>query len=85
MYGICRNRVKPIKAVDSVDNIHFDDILYEIGLCLTSVRERPKRKTVDKPIVIFSLVSIFIAERIIILSIDDDNDRTFVCLGEISR
>ena len=30
----------------------FDDLLYEIGLCLTSVRERPKRRAINNPIVV---------------------------------
>ena len=42
------NRVLPEEVVIS----SVDDLLYEIGLCLTSVRERPKRKAFYNPVVI---------------------------------
>ena len=43
---------------------NVDDLLYEIGLCLTSVRERPKRRAIDNPIVIAIFCSIYLFARI---------------------
>ena len=45
---------------------NVDDLLYEIGLCLTSVKERPKRRAIDNPIVIAIFCSIYLFARICI-------------------
>src|SRR5690242_17889377 len=60
-----------------------DDLLYEIGLCLTSVRERPKRRAIDSPIVIAIVCSIFLVQRIASIFIDDHD--YLVILGDFGH
>ena len=48
MSSISPNRVIPEHLVIR----SADDLLYSIGLCLQSVRERPKRKAIYNPILI---------------------------------
>src|SRR5690242_3174553 len=47
----CDKCLPPELCVDSID-----DILYSIGLCHQSVRDRPKRSAINNPIVIFIVV-----------------------------
>ena len=55
----------------------FEDILYRIGLCMTSVKEEPFRRRIDHPMVAFTIVSVFMIERIITCSLPEDNH--FIC------
>ena len=59
----------------------IDDILYRIGLCLTSIRDRPKRHIIDHPIVVLIIIGIFLAERMIIIFIREDNEQALKILG----
>ena len=58
-----------------------DDVLYRIGLCLTSVRERPKRLPIDSPMFAFAITSIFMMERVITCCIGEDNELVFRMLA----
>ena len=40
-----------------------DDVLYRIGLCLTSVKEEPKRSLVDNPLLVFAVLSVFTRKK----------------------
>ena len=62
-----------------------DDLLYEIGLCLTSVRERHKRKVINNPIVISIFNSIYLIERIISLIIPESYRNILLIVGEFGR
>src|SRR5437868_7623918 len=67
----------PELVIESVD-----DILYRIGLCFTSVRDRPKRKLIDHPFVGFLILSLFMIERMITTLLSDEFTLTFRVLGE---
>src|SRR5690242_18244861 len=60
-----------------------DDLLYEIGLCLTSVRERPKRRGINNPIVI--AIVLFIMAVMKITSLIIDNEQWLIILGDNGR
>ena len=45
-----------------------DDILYRIGLCPTSLNDRPKRRPIDHPIRAFIVVLLALMERLISMS-----------------
>ena len=68
----------PELTIESVD-----DILYRIGLCFTSVRVRPKRKRIHNPLVVFTIVSFFLIERVITISLDESNDLLFKIFGDV--
>ena len=61
------------------------DILFDIGLCLQSVEERPKRKTIYNPILISIIIWISLAKSIASIMISNDNDFILVCLGDVGR
>ena len=60
---------------------NVEDILYRIGLCMTSVVERPIRLALDHPFCAFIIVSIFLVQRVITCSLSDDNHQVFIALG----
>ena len=62
-----------------------DDLLYEIGLCLTSVRERPKRSVINKPINIWIFSVLYIITKISAICIPDNERGILLILGEIGR
>ena len=62
-----------------------DDLLYEIGLCLTSVRERPKRRAIDSPIVIAIVCSLYLVLRIASILIDDNAHGWLLVVGDMGR
>ena len=62
-----------------------DDLLYSIGLCLTSVREQPKRRLVCHPILILVFWNLFIAQRIISVLVSEDNTLCLWIVGEMGR
>src|ERR1700712_2335163 len=70
----------PELVIESVD-----DILYRIGLSFDSLRDRPKRKLIDHPLVAFVMVSIFMTERIITVSLSDGFDVPFKALGSVGH
>ena len=59
-----------------------DDILYRIGLCLTSVRDRPKRRLIDHPVVVFVFMTLFLTLRLSTITLDDDNELIFKVVGD---
>ena len=52
-----------------------DDILYRIGLCPTSLNDRPNRRPIDRPIRAFVVVSMALMERLVSVSISDEDYR----------
>ena len=52
-----------------------DDILYRIGLCPTSLNDRPNRRPIDRPIRAFVVTIVGLIERLISLSISDEDIR----------
>ena len=73
-------RLPPELTIESVD-----DILYRIGLCLTSVREQPKRHWIFSPFLIFIFVSMFLIKELMILSTNEENGqflKALVALGQ---
>ena len=68
----------PELTVESVD-----DILYRIGLSFDSIRDRPKRKLIDHPLIAFFILSLFLIERIITFSLSEDNHLVFKALGSM--
>ena len=61
------------------------DILFDIGLCHHSVEERPKRKAIDKPIVMSVVIWVYMIERIASIMISDDYNLALMCLGDVGR
>ena len=59
-----------------------DDILFRIGLSLESVNGRQKQGLIHKPLFIFIFVIIFLIERLIAVSISEENELTFKLLGD---
>ena len=70
----------PELTIESVD-----DILYRIGLCFTSVRDRPKRKLIDHPLVFFTIITTFLAQRLITVTVNEDNEFIFKLLGDVGH
>ena len=62
---------------------YVDDILYRIGLCMTSMRERPIRRPLDHPFCAFIVCTIFLVTKVITCSLSDDNRTIFLLLGSI--
>ena len=63
-------RLPVLSARDAIIQIE-DDLLYEIGLCLTSVRERPKRSASNNPLLIAIVCSVYAIERIASMFVTD--------------
>ena len=68
----------PELTVESVD-----DILYRIGLSFDSIRDRPKRRLIDHPLIAFFIISLFFIERLITISLSEDNHFIFRALGSV--
>lgn len=64
-------------------SVPLDDTLYSIGLCHTSVRDIPKRKAIDKPVVITGVTVLFMFQRIACLFTDDN--QLLMYLGDVGR
>ena len=62
-----------------------DDVLYRIGLCLTSVKEQPKRHSIDNPMLAFVITLIFLIEKVITCSLSEDNQLVFRMLGSTGQ
>ena len=67
----------PELTVESVD-----DILYRIGLSFDSIRDRPKRKLIDHPLIVFIIISIFTAQRLITTSLSSKYEFILRLLGD---
>ena len=87
-------KVKPrINKIDSLDVNKclapeltigsVDDILYRIGLCLTSVRVRPKRLWIYNPLIIFIFVWLILIREVFAMFISEDNDLLLKILGNL--
>src|SRR5690242_10053896 len=62
-----------------------DDLLYEIGLCLTSVRERPKRRAIDSPIVIAIVCLLYFIDRIASIYLNDFEHGWLLAVGDVGH
>ena len=60
---------------------NVEDILYRIGLCMTSVRERPIRKAIDHPLCALIINTIFLTTKVITCCLTDDYREVFIILG----
>src|ERR1700712_2309154 len=70
----------PELVIESVD-----DILYRIGLSFDSLRDRPKRKLIDHPLVVFIVILIFLTERVITFLVSDENEFIFKILCDFGH
>ena len=74
-------KLKPNKCVPKeliIDRI--DDILYRIGLCLTSVREQSKRDLINHPLVVSIVISMYTTQRLVTLIIIERKFEVFKAL-----
>ena len=62
-----------------------DELLYEIGLCLTSLRERPKRWPINNPVFIAIITSIHLTERVVSLLVPESERQILLLVGETGR
>ena len=61
-----------------------EDLLYDIGLCLTSVKEEPKpRKLLSRPKVIWIIEWIFFFQRFFSILIGQENRQALLILGDV--
>ena len=61
-----------------------EDLLYDIGLCLTSVKEVPKqRNLLSRPIVIWIIQWIFFFQRLASIWIGEDNRQALLIFGDV--
>ena len=60
-----------------------DELLYEIGLCLTSLRERPKRWPINNPVFIAIINSIYLSERVVSILVPESERQILLLVGEI--
>ena len=63
----------------------FDDILYEIGLCLTSVRDPPERQLHNNPLIVFTLITLFMIGRTLSIITPDDDIQTLLITGDVGH
>ena len=61
----------------------IDDILYEIGLCLTSQRKRPKRTLIFKPLIVFTFLSLYLLKSISFLLMNESDRQYFIIMGSL--
>ena len=59
-----------------------EDLLYSNGLCPTSVREWPKRKTMNSPKVIAIFLVFYLTERILDIFIPEEEEQYLQIIGE---
>src|SRR5215469_15156715 len=74
------DRNKYLVGKDIIDSI--DDNLYRIGLCFTSVRDRPKRRLINNPFIVFTFILIFAINRLILQFFDESNEMLFIKFGD---
>ena len=63
----------------------FEDILYEIGLCLTSVRDPHKRQLHNNPLIIFTLITLFMIGRTLSIITPEDDIQTLLFIGDVGH
>ena len=64
----------------------IDDVLYDIGLSLTSVsNERKQRKLLNKPIFVLTVNAVFLLIRIAIACVSNENDQLLKILGDFTH
>ena len=62
-----------------------DELLYEIGLCLTSLRERPKRWPINNPVFIAIITSSYLFERVVSILVPESERQILLLVGETGR
>ena len=62
----------------------IDDILYEIGLCLTSQRKHPKRTLIFKPLIVLTIVSLILLKETFLI-MNENNRQYFIKLGSFEQ
>ena len=80
------NRLKPTCLIPPELVIKdCDELLYEIGLCLTSLRERPKRWPINNPVFIAIITSIYLSERVASILVPESDRQMLLLVGETGR
>ena len=88
--GLPKNKVDvnqdnlEIKTEDTKDE-PFDDILYEIGLSLRSVRVHPKRRLHNKPLIVFTLIALLITTRTASIITTEEDIQTLLYVGDVGH
>ena len=81
MVKIELKRLNPNRALSMELAIKsIDDILYEIGLCLTSQRKHPKRRLIFKPLIVLTIVSLILLKETTFLIMNENNRQYFIKL-----
>ena len=62
----------------------LEHILHRNGLPLESKKSYPKRKLLFNPIIVFTLLLLFLTREVVILSLDKENALTFKVLGSVA-
>ena len=62
-----------------------DDLLYEIGLCRTSVRDRPKRWPINNPKFITIISLIFFCKSLVAVLVSDSARQILLLMGDVGR
>ena len=63
-----------------------EDLLYDIGLCLTSVKRKPKeRELLSTPIVIWIIQWVYLFVRLASILTDHDNKQLTLLLGDVGE
>ena len=81
MDGLTPNCVIPPELVIK----DCDELLYEIGLCQTSFRERPKRWPINNPVFIAIINLIYLFERIVSILVPESERQILLLVGETGR
>ena len=63
----------------------LEDILYEIGISLTSVRDRPKRPLYNNPLIVFLLTVLFLIGRTLSVITPEDDTQTLNFIGDVGH
>ena len=63
----------------------FEDILYEIGLYLSSVGVRPKRRLHNNPLLIFTIITLFMIGRTLSIITPEEDDQTLLFIGDVGH
>ena len=81
MDGLKPNRVIPPELVIK----DCDELLYKIGLCLTSLRERPKRWPINNPMFVAITSMVFLCQRVISILVPESERQILLLVGETGR
>ena len=63
----------------------FEDILYERGFSLTSVRDRPKRRLHNNPLIVAVITGMFLIMKIISIITPEDDIQTLLLFGDVGH